>query len=181
MEEQTGRVAQRGGRGCHWVGGTRHRGTHGSTYEAAEPWMTSRSESAEHQDVRISDAERDAVTRELSEHFGAGRLDASEFEERTNRALRARTWRDLDGLLTDLPRLTSSTGPRRRFLGVSLVLVVLGLTAVGVVLATSLSVGARHGPWFPWWLIPIGFFVALRLRRVGGRHSRRSSSESEGR
>jgi hypothetical protein len=51
----------------------------------------------------VSDAERDAVVTELGEHFGQGRLDQAEFDERVTRALSARTGRDIGGLLADLP------------------------------------------------------------------------------
>lgn len=54
-------------------------------------------------DVRVSDAERDAALEELSEHFQAGRLTQEEFDERSGRALSARTGDDLRGLFTDLP------------------------------------------------------------------------------
>src|SRR5262250_798509 len=54
-------------------------------------------------DLRVSDAERDAVVTELGEHFGQGRLDQAEFDERVSNALSARTGRDLGGLLADLP------------------------------------------------------------------------------
>ena len=55
-------------------------------------------------DLRVSDADRDRAIAGLSEHFQAGRLTADEFEERTGRALAARTAADLAALFTDLPR-----------------------------------------------------------------------------
>jgi hypothetical protein len=55
-------------------------------------------------DLRVSDADRDRALAELSEHFQAGRLDGDEFEERSGRALRARTARELADLFADLPR-----------------------------------------------------------------------------
>jgi hypothetical protein len=55
-------------------------------------------------DLRVSDADRDRAVAELSEHFEAGRLTADELDERTGRALRARTGRELADLLADLPR-----------------------------------------------------------------------------
>jgi hypothetical protein len=54
-------------------------------------------------DLRVSDAERDAVVTELGEHFQAGRLDQAEFDERLSAAMTAKTRRQLDALLTDLP------------------------------------------------------------------------------
>ena len=60
--------------------------------------------------MKASDADRDAVVSELSEHFQAGRLDADEFEERTGQALAARTWGELGQLVADLPG--DRTAPR---------------------------------------------------------------------
>ena len=53
--------------------------------------------------IRVSDADRDQAIAELSEHFQAGRLTQEEFEERSGRALEARTGDDLAALFTDLP------------------------------------------------------------------------------
>jgi hypothetical protein len=55
--------------------------------------------------MRASDADRDAVLAELSEHFQAGRLTSDELEERTGQALQARTLGDLALLTADLPSL----------------------------------------------------------------------------
>jgi len=54
--------------------------------------------------MRVSDADRDRAIAELSEHYEAGRLTTEEFEDRTGRALQARTTADLADLFTDLPR-----------------------------------------------------------------------------
>jgi hypothetical protein len=54
--------------------------------------------------LRISDADRDQAIAELSEHFQAGRLSTDELDDRTGRALQARTAADLAALFTDLPR-----------------------------------------------------------------------------
>jgi hypothetical protein len=53
--------------------------------------------------IRVSDADRDQAIAELSEHFQAGRLTQEEYEERSGRALQARTGDDLAALFTDLP------------------------------------------------------------------------------
>jgi Domain of unknown function (DUF1707) len=53
--------------------------------------------------IRVSDADRDQAIAELSEHFQAGRLTQEEFEDRSGRALQARTGDDLTALFTDLP------------------------------------------------------------------------------
>jgi hypothetical protein len=53
--------------------------------------------------IRVSDAERDLAVAELSEHFQTGRLTQDEFDDRSGRALAARTGADLNELFTDLP------------------------------------------------------------------------------
>jgi len=60
--------------------------------------------------LRVSDSDRDRAIAELSEHFQAGRLSTEEFEERTGRALQARTASDLAELFTDLPRQPGAIG-----------------------------------------------------------------------
>ena len=67
--------------------------------------------------MRASDADRDAAVAELGEHFQAGRLTAEELDERTGRALTARTWGELRAVRADLPdtgsapRIPASAGP----------------------------------------------------------------------
>lgn len=61
-------------------------------------------------DLRVSDAERDAVVTELGEHFQAGRLDQAEFDERLTAAMTAKTRGQLDALLTDLPGVRRANG-----------------------------------------------------------------------
>jgi hypothetical protein len=53
--------------------------------------------------MRISDADRAEVADRLSRHYGDGRLDQAEFNERLDQAMRAKTRSDLDGLFADLP------------------------------------------------------------------------------
>jgi Domain of unknown function (DUF1707) len=61
-------------------------------------------------DLRVSDADRQAVADQLSKHFADGRLDQAEFDERLSQAMGAKTYRDLDGLLTDLPSTEAPGG-----------------------------------------------------------------------
>jgi hypothetical protein len=62
----------------------------------------------ERPDMRAADADRERVVDLLRDHGAAGRLTTDELEDRTARALEARTFGELDSLLTDLP------GDRRR-------------------------------------------------------------------
>jgi len=55
-------------------------------------------------ELRIGDAERDVATALLREHFVAGRLTFDELAERIDAALTAKTQRQIDGVMADLPR-----------------------------------------------------------------------------
>ncbi|GAA1596461.1 hypothetical protein GCM10009678_93030 [Actinomadura kijaniata] len=54
-------------------------------------------------ELRVGDAERDAVAVALHDHFAAGRLTREELDERLDVALAARTRGDLRGVVRDLP------------------------------------------------------------------------------
>ncbi|MBV9379497.1 MAG: DUF1707 domain-containing protein [Streptosporangiaceae bacterium] len=119
------------------------------------------------QHLRVSDAERQAVTDRLAEHFSAGRLDQSEFDERVERAMSAKTRADLNGLFDDLPETGAparSAGPgaprfpgrRRRHPALALVfVVVIALVAGHVVVEATV----------PW--LFVGFLVVAMLFATG--------------
>ena len=59
--------------------------------------------------LRVSDAERDATLRTLGDQAAVGRLTLDELEERSGRALAAKTRGELATLTSDLP---AERGPR---------------------------------------------------------------------
>ena len=61
--------------------------------------------------TRASDRERDVVVQRVQDAFAEGRLNDTEFDERTRAALTARTHADLEALLADLPAAPSAPGP----------------------------------------------------------------------
>ncbi len=116
--------------------------------------------------MKASDADRDAVVSDLSEHFQAGRLTAGEFDERTGRALAARTWGELGELLADLPVTRppavtpSGTGPWPRS-GRTAPPLIAALAGIGI--AAAVLVNVAHGSWgFIWLLLPV-LLIARRL------------------
>ena len=121
-------------------------------------------------EMRASDSDRDAVVSDLSEHFQAGRLTAGEFDERTGRALAARTWGELRDLLADLPatRLapqapaTGSLRPRPRRSSGRLVPPPIAALA-GLAIAAAVLVNVAHGGWGIIWLLLVGLLIARRL------------------
>jgi hypothetical protein len=99
-------------------------------------------------DLRVSDADRQAVIDELRRHTGDGRITLDEFEERVDEVLTARTRADLDAALRELPALPSATSPRRFGFRPSFRPAVIAVLVVVLLMA---------GQW--WVLIPVGFFV----------------------
>ncbi len=137
---------------------------------------------AQHSDrapqMRASDADRDRVVATLSENFQAGRLTSGELEERTGRALAARTLGELAGLTADLPAPArpgqAAPAARQRWPAYpGLVLLVPLLAALSVV-SLVLSVRTGHHGWAAWWVVPVGLLVARRL--AGRRGVRQDSS-----
>ena len=61
--------------------------------------------------VRASDVEREDALQALAAHFADGRIDRSEFDERADAALAARTRSQLQALFTDLPDPRPGPGP----------------------------------------------------------------------
>jgi hypothetical protein len=64
--------------------------------------------------MRLSDAERSEATDLLSKHYGDGRLDEAEFQQRLDQVMRAKTYADLSGLFDDLPRTEAAAGEAPR-------------------------------------------------------------------
>lgn len=119
--------------------------------------------------LRVSDAERAAVADRLSKHYGDGRLDEAEFNERLDQAMKAKTQADLSGLLSDLPDTDPpgtglpGTGPakaaarqsyRRPYHRVLFLFLIL-------VIAAALGHTLLHW-YFPWLLIGLLAFIVLR-------------------
>jgi hypothetical protein len=53
--------------------------------------------------LRVGDKERDAVGEILRQRHAEGRLDAAEFEDRLERSMAAKTYAQLDELISDFP------------------------------------------------------------------------------
>ena len=122
------------------------------------------------QNLRVSDAERQAVADRLAEHFGDGRLDQAEFDQRVGRAMSAKTRADLSGLFDDLPETGVPAMPERSrcrhrhpFLAVVL-LVLVTVAAVHVVTAVFV-------PWL--WIGLLAVILLFATGTIGhSRHSR---------
>jgi hypothetical protein len=129
-------------------------------------------------DLRVSDAERQAVADQLSSAFGDGRLDQAEFDERLSQAMNAKTYRDLDGLLTDLPSTQASGGaglppgggagltsrasgsvPQRR-LARPVLMIVVAVVALSV---AGHAAAWAFGGWL--WIVVIALIVLAFARR----------------
>jgi hypothetical protein len=131
-------------------------------------------------DLRVSDADRDRAVTELSEHFQTGRLTQEEFEDRSGRALRARTGRELSELFTDLPQGTppavagappaaSSPGSVRRVPVAGVVIAcVIAASIVGNVLSNVFGYSHSHTVSFGW-LVPVLILGFIFRRTIGRR------------
>jgi len=134
------------------------------------------------QHLRVSDAERNAVAERLAAHYGDGRLDQAEFDERVSRAMSAKTRGDLDGLFDDLPepepagasgtggpasaampyRMRRHHGPARPILLVALV--------IALIIAAGHTFAALYIPWF--WVAVIVLAIIVTSRSARTRNDR---------
>jgi hypothetical protein len=127
-------------------------------------------------DLRVSDADRDRAVAELSEHFQTGRLTQEEFDDRSGRALRARTGQELGELFTDLPQgmppAVTSPGSVRRAgripVGRVVILCVVAAIIAGNVLSTVMNFGHTHTVSLGW-LVPVLILGFVFRRHVFGR------------
>lgn len=120
--------------------------------------------------LRVGDREREAVGAILRQQHVEGRLDAVEFQERLDRCLAAKTYRDLDDLIADFPSHDAgqardgrpSAWPPWRLAPIPLALIPLALVA-----AIVLSGGHLF-----WLVFPVFFFLVARplLWPSMGRH-----------
>jgi hypothetical protein len=64
--------------------------------------------------LRASDADREATAEVLRQAHSEGRLDTNELDERLDTCFAAKTYGDLDALVSDLPRPRSADRSSRR-------------------------------------------------------------------
>lgn len=125
--------------------------------------------------IRAGDADRDEVVASLQRHYQAGRLTLEELEERTRRAMAARTLGELAALMTDLPaepapRLEPAEAApscrwrRREGLPLSRQAATYGTTMLMLVAIWALS---GRGYFWPVWPM-LGWGAALAMRAFGG-------------
>lgn len=151
------------------------------------PWgrgSSDRRSSPTDPNMRVSNAERTDVADRLSKHYGDGRLDEDEFNERLDRAMKAKTQADLRDLFADLPDAPPvMVGPeepkavvpqrRRRAALPRLLFIIVAVLIVSAVWHAVMhpfwGLAMGGGFYFPWLLIAA---VAFLVWRSGGWHRR---------
>ncbi|MFC7330129.1 DUF1707 SHOCT-like domain-containing protein [Marinactinospora rubrisoli] len=141
--------------------------------------------------LRASDADRDAVAARLADALAEGRLDLSEYDDRLHHAMRSKTMGELRALtadlpepapapeesvaLTDLGRAPSGPGrqnrlePWRGLAGLTVILV--GIWGVTSVIAGQLL------PFWPLW--PLGFMLIFTVANALGGGDRPENWEDQ--
>ena len=118
----------------------------------AEEMSYSRRSGPRDRRLRVGTAERDAVAEVLRREHVAGRLDDTEFDERLERCLSAKTYRELDDLLADLPIEEVASRGAWWSLRPTPLLLLLPLVAVAIV--------ASHGR-AAWLVVPLFFWFGV--------------------
>jgi hypothetical protein len=119
--------------------------------------------------LRVGDADREAVAHQLSEHHAAGRLTLAELEERLTTVWSARTGNELAAPLVDLPTSTPPpmTPPDRPPPSPAVVGWRLHLVSYLVVIAGLWLIWALTGSGYPWPIWPMfGWGLGLLGQRA---------------
>jgi hypothetical protein len=115
--------------------------------------------------LRAADTDRDRIAERLRNSHAEGRLDLAEFQQRLERCYQAKTYRELDELVSDLPRgddqveqHPSGWSPPRHW----------RLAPLAPILIALILISAATGHYIFWLWIPL-VFVAFRTswRRRG--------------
>ena len=123
-------------------------------------------------DLRAADADRERIAERLRGAAAEGRLGAEELEERLERAFGARTYAELDAVVTDLPAAERPpAAPARRPHPERQAFV---LTSVLLVAIWALT-GAGYF-WPVWPILGWGAFLLPASRRLGFPVCRRNAS-----
>ena len=115
-----------------------------------------------HARLRASDADRELVAERLRQATAEGRLLASELDERLGAALSARTYGQLDALVSDLPAVREERGHAvplwaKATLVLAAALAVLAVLALAVMVVLGLA-----GVWIAWVALGWVFFGRRR-------------------
>ena len=129
-------------------------------------------ESSDRDRMRASDADRERVAERLRTALNEGRLDLDEYDERMQRTYAARTYGDLDGLLTDLPVgqhpvPAAAAEPPRRSPTAEWIFHQWRSWVPAAVALTAIWAISGFGDYWPGWIIGI-WAAALLWRTVNG-------------
>jgi Domain of unknown function (DUF1707)/Domain of unknown function (DUF4190) len=116
------------------------------------------------QDLRASDAEREATVERLRVAATEGRLDADELDERLTAAYAARWRSELDALTADVTPPPRSPAPARPFLLAPTGRTTNGLAVASLLAACLLWLGPAHAIV----AVILGHVALYRIRRSGG-------------
>ncbi len=126
-------------------------------------------------DLRASDRDREQVVVQLKAHYADGRLAHSELAARSDAAYRAVWVRELQWLLSDLPREVRQRRPRPPLALVPLAILILAVTAwlvtvppevsIALVLIFAVMVTLALLVLSPIWIPVLLAFVAYRVIR----------------
>jgi hypothetical protein len=111
--------------------------------------------------VRVSDAERDRALERLREHAASGRLSLDELDDLSGHVLAARTRRELDRALGDLPD-PASWRYRVRHLSVQTHVLLYAAANIALLALWQATREQDRGPtdeglgyWWPFWILVV--------------------------
>jgi fatty acid desaturase len=131
--------------------------------------------------LRASDEDREHVAERLRDATAEGRLLTEELEERLGDVFSARTYGELDAVVSDLPARSERSTPKAPLWARATIALAIVMATVAVLALVALVVIGIAGAWILWMLFAwMMFGRGRRIRRRGPSRHRFGPSHHSG-
>jgi Domain of unknown function (DUF1707) len=117
--------------------------------------------------LRASDSDRERVAERLRHATGEGRLQTEELEERLGAVFAARTYGELDAVVSDLPAPRDNRRHKTPLWVKATLALAIVMAMIAVLAVVALVVIGLAGAWMLWGILACAFFGRGRGRRIG--------------
>src|SRR5436305_3320110 len=121
--------------------------------------------------LRAADSDREQVAERLRHASAEGRLETEELEDRLGVVFSARTYGELDAVVSDLPAARDDRRHKTPLWVKATFVLAVAVALVAVLAVVALIFIGLAGAWFLWVVLAWAFFGRGRGSRLGG-HSR---------
>src|SRR5437764_12632083 len=118
--------------------------------------------------LRAADSDREQVAERLRHASAEGRLETEELEDRLGIAFSARTYGELDAVVSDLPAARDDRRHKSPLWVKATFVLAVAVALIAVLAVVALVFIGLAGAWFLWVVLAWAFFGRGRRSRLGG-------------